>query len=163
MTASLLVPAADKNQSEARPAGYERLHEMAVLLRDAVRRETGGTVDPRTCRYADLRHGYMVSLRRFGRRFTHSPSVREVYEWLTEIAVEAVEGEEDRYLGVWRDPSSGDCSCDMTVVIDTHAQSIRRGVEERQLCIYDNARRQLHALPLADAAIALTTTGGIAS
>lgn len=121
---------------------------MAVLLHDAVHRGTGGTLDPRTCRYVNLHHGYLVSIRRFGLCFTHNPSVAEICQWLEDIVIEPVDGKSDIYLGIWRHPLTGEVWCDANLLINTRSEAIRRGIGERQHSIFDNAGRQSLVVPL---------------
>lgn len=137
MAVSLLVPAVDNDLSDAKTDRYGRRLRMAALLRNAARRGSGGTVDPRHGRFDVLDRGYLVSIRRFGRRFARLPSISDITRWLADCDIEAISDDERLFVGIWRHPVTSDIYCDVNILIDGRTEAMRRGALEDQHSIFD--------------------------
>lgn len=157
MSSALLLSTAAASRGS--PNTVDRITDIAILLHSAVLLGTDCTVDPRTATYASLRHGYLVSIRRFGRCFDGSPSIADIREWLDDIVQDIAVYEEPLYLGVWRHPVTGVFCFDANVLLNTLPEAIEGGIEEGQHSIFDNAGWQPVPVPV----MAVTTNGDMAS
>ncbi len=114
------------------------IQEMAASLHSSLRNTGGGTLDPRTRRQAVLRDGFLVSLRKYEKRFTHWPTVSEIATWLSDVAPAWIHAPNPLFPGIWYDHETLSVCCDLNVLVLDECLAIDLGRRERQQSIRNN-------------------------
>jgi hypothetical protein len=129
------------------------IHAMAATLLAALWKGGGGTIDPRTGELAKFRTGFLVSHRKYEKRFLHWPNVNEIADWLSDVAPGWHRSANPLYPGIWYDRQALTIFLDLNEFIVDELSALELGNRERQTSIRCNSRaKNIFFLPERKAA-----------
>jgi hypothetical protein len=120
-----------------------RLGVIAVQLHDNLRRDGGATIDPATGFALRIEHGYLVSVRDFGRSMSTLPTPDQVFSWLMDHATAL----DVHFPGSWRSRSTGLFWLDMNRWFESRSDAIVFGALQGEEAFFDLSRQESIALP----------------